>query len=481
MIPGSMEDAVPKHLSANLAMNYGLWVCALLFAGVRVIGVSNLYFHLYDEGADYYGAVLATDGLVPYRDFFYAPPPGMLAVSVCAIRAGLGLAELRILYAVFGILLPVAGAFLTTQFVSGRRSPAPPLAALVIALSELYQNHTRHVVPDAPALTLMLFSAGCFFRRSYWSPSCSAALLAAALFFKLQAALIMPWLVVSSIVYFGWRDGSRRLFRFLITFALVGGGAFSALAVSIPRSMDCLIGFQAHRPRLSLIERSKIARAELLSLELGIGMITGVLQLVRRDAAGRCLGLAVLIVATGITFGANSLYNYYYIYLLPFAAVSTAIMLTLIANSDLYRSPRNAILAASGLLIVLHAPTVVARMSETARHQAFVGRYKELLASLSGDCIMTTDPAVLILSGKRPVPDYFAADPGAAAVAGQFDRWIARTIDRADAVLVNDRLVHYIGRDGVAAIRKSGKTICFGSPANRTRWRDLTEALEAQE
>lgn|GEM_PF-3268955 len=491
MKPELEEDVPPEHSDTDCVLNYALWACALLFAGVRLIGISNLYFHLYDEGAYYYGAVMAADGLVPYGDFFYAQPPGLLAASVCVIRAGFGLAELRILHGVFGILLPVGGAFLTAQFVSERRSPAPPLAALFIAVSELYQYHSRHVLPDAPAVTLMLFSAGCFFRRSYWSPSYSAALLAAALLFKLQAALIVPWLVVSSIVFFGWRSGSRRLFRFLITLALLGGVAFAVLAVSIPQSLDCLIGFQARRPRLPLIERSRVARAGLLSLDLGLGLVTSALHLVRRDAAGRCIGLATLIVAVGITFGANSLYAYYYFYLLPFAAVSTAVMLTLIARSGLFLSPRSAIVSASGLLIVLHGPTIVARMSETSRHQSIVSRYKKFLADLPGDWILTTDPAIFILSGKRPVPDYFASDPGAAALAGQFDLWIARTIDRADVVLINDRLLYYIGRDGVDVIRKSRKTIRFGSTEaddttgpvlsadNRTRWRDLTEPIEA--
>jgi len=130
-------------------------------------------------------------------------------------------------------------------------------------------------------------------------------------------------------------------------------------------------------------------------------------------------------------------------------------------------------------------------MSETSRHQSIVSRYKKFLADLPGDWILTTDPAIFILSGKRPVPDYFASDPGAAALAGQFDLWIARTIDRADVVLINDRLLYYIGRDGVDVIRKSRKTIRFGSTEaddttgpvlsadNRTRWRDLTEPIEA--
>jgi hypothetical protein len=484
-------DVPPEYSDTDRVLTYALWACALFIAGVRLFGISNLYFHQYDEGAYYYGAVMAADGLVPYADFFYAQPPGLLAASVCVIRAGFGLAELRILHGAFGILLPLGGAFLTAQFVSERRSPAPPLAALLIALSELYQYHSRDVLPDTPALTLMLFSAGCFFRRGYWSPSHSAALLAAALLFKLQAAVIVPWLVVASIVFFGWQDGSRRLFRFLITLAVLAGVAFAILAVSIPQSLDCLIGFQARRPRLPLVERSRLARKELLSLDLGLGLVTSALHLVRRDAAGRCIGLATLIVAVGITFGANSLYAYYYFYLVPFAAVSTAVMLTLIAGSSLVPSPRSAIAAASGLLIALHGPTVLARMSEPIRNQSWVSRYKELLADLPGDRVLTTDPGVFILSGKRPVPDYFAADPGAALLSGQFDSWIARTIDRADVVLITERLLFYIRRDGVDAIRKSGKPLRFGSTEiddaggavlsadNRTRWRELTELIEA--
>jgi len=489
--PEREEDVPPEHPDTDSVLTYALWACALLFAGVRLIGISNLYFHKYDEGAYYYGAVMAAGGLVPYRDFFYAQPPGLLAASVCVIRAGFGLAELRILHGIFGILLPVGGAFLTAQFVSERRSPAPPLAALLIALSELYQYHSRDVLPDVPAVTLMLFAAGCFFRRGYWSPTYSAALLAAALLFKLQAAVIVPWLVVSSIVFFGWRDGSRRLFRFLITLALLGGVAFAVLAVSIPESLDCLIGFQARRARLPLVERSRLARAALLSLDLGLGLVASAFHLVRRDPAGRCIGLATPIVALGITFGANSLYAYYYFYLVPFAAVSTAVMLTLIARSGLVRSPRSAMVAVSGLLIVIHGPTVVARASETFRLQSWVSRYKELLADLPGDRILTTDPAIFILSGKRPVPDYFASDPGAPAIAGQFDLWIARTIDRADVVLLTDRFLYYIGRDGVDVIRKSRKPLRFGSTEiddaggavvsgdNRARWRELTEPIEA--
>jgi hypothetical protein len=488
---GLEGDTPPERSDTDSALTYALWACALLFAGVRIIGISNLYFHLYDEGAYYYGAVLAAGGQVPYADFFYAQPPGLLAASVCVIRAGFGLAELRILHGLVGILLPVGGAFLTAQFVPDRRSPAPPLAALLIALSELFQYHSRHVLPDTPVVTLMLFSAGCFFRRGYWSPCYSAALLAAALFFKLQAAVVVPWLIVSSIVFFGWRDGSRRLIRFLITLALLAGVAFAVLAVSIPQSLDCLIGFQARRPRLPLVERSRLARKELLSLDLGLGLLTSALHLVRRDRAGRCIGLATLIVAAGITLGANSLYTYYYFYLVPFAAVSTAVMLILIARSGLVVSPRTAVVAASGLLIALHAPTVVARASEARRLRSWVSQYKQLLADLPGDRILTTDPGVFILSGKQPVPDYFASDPGAALLAGQFDPWIARTIDRADVVLITDRLLFYIGRDGVDAIRKSRKPLRFGSTEiddsggailsgdNRTRWRELAESTEA--
>jgi hypothetical protein len=488
---GPEGNAPSENFDSDRVLTYALWACALFFAGVRLIGMSNLYFHHYDEGADYYGAMMAAKGLVPYADFFYAPPPGLLAASVCVIRAGFGLAELRMLNGLLGILLPVGGAFLTAQFVSTRWSPAPPLAALLIALSEQFQYHSRDVLPDTPAVTLMLFAAGWFFRRGYWSPSYSAALFAAALLFKLQAAVIMPWLAVSSIVFFGWQDGSRRLFRFLITLALLAGIAFAILAVSIPQSVDCLIGFQARRPRLPLVERSRLARKELMSLDLGLGLLTGALHLVRRDRASRCIGLSTLIVAAGITLGANSLYLYYYFYVVPFAAISTAVMLTLIARSGLALSPRTAIVAASGILIALHTPTVVGRASEARRLRSWVSRYEELLADLPGDRVLTTDPAIFILSGKQPVPDYFGADPGAALLSGQFDRWIARTIDRADVVLITDRLLFYIGRDGVDAIRKSGKTIRFGSTEIddaggversgdiRTRWRELAEPIKA--
>ncbi len=457
-----------------------LWAAALLFAAIRLVGISNTYLHVYDEGSDYYGAMLASTGLVPYADYFYAHPPGLLVATAVAVRSGLGLGDLRIIHCLLGILLPIGAAFLTAQFVSDRWSLAPPLTALLVAISELYQNHSRHVLPDVPAVTLMLFAAGFFFRPSYWSPCQSAVLLAVALLFKLQAAVILPWLGLSAIVFFGWRDGSYRLLRFALTLAFIGGAVFAALSLTIPRFFDCVVAFQARRPRLPLIERSKLAREALLSLELGLGLVMAALQLVLRDPKWRCLGLSTLVVAAGITFGANSLYDYYYFYLLPFAAASTAVMLTLIAGSGLFPFPRGTIAVASGMFIVLLGPTILARVSETTRHQKMVNSYKEWLADLPGDQLLTTDPAILILGRKRAVPDYFAADPGAAALTGQFDTWIARTVDRADVVVVNDRMLYYIGPGGIKAIRASGKPIRFRSPDNQSRWRELIETVEVQ-
>ncbi len=55
---------------------YVLWAAALMFAAIRLIGVSNIYVHACDEGSYYCGAMLADKGLVPHADFFCALPLG---------------------------------------------------------------------------------------------------------------------------------------------------------------------------------------------------------------------------------------------------------------------------------------------------------------------------------------------------------------------------------------------------------------------
>ena len=207
----------------------------------------------YDDGVNFAAAALLTQGVLPYRDFFYAHPPGgPLALSPFALLAhaidpgrAFTVASLTI------VAIAALSTFLVGRLCWKAWGPAAGLAA-----AGAYAVHPEVVVAERTTFMEPVLNLACIAMATVWlgggdaAPSRRRALAAgvlagAAVTLKLWA---IPWLLAALVA--APRDGRRpAITRFL------AGAAAAAAAVTLPfalpdvgRFLDGTMFFHLWRP-----------------------------------------------------------------------------------------------------------------------------------------------------------------------------------------------------------------------------------------
>ncbi|MCP3100207.1 hypothetical protein LZ198_15145 [Myxococcus sp. K15C18031901] len=317
------------------------WWPLLLIAvaawGLRVAGFLHRHGALgppvdYDEGVYFSAAALLSHGLLPYRDYFFAHPPGiaLLWAPLAALARGVDVATA---FAVVRWCVPVLGAL--SAALSGRIAQerwgtrAGVVAALAYALYPEALNAERGIFLE-PWLNLVCLSfAWVWLRPSEGIAArrrdiAAGALLATACALKLTAGV---W-VVAAVVACGVVGAWRRVARTVGTAGVVGlviVGPFLALAPG--PVVDGLLRFQLLRPpdgELSASRRMVSMLAEGHAGVAALGLLGLVVALVRwrRDEAlaERLFGAAwLLTVATFLS--ARSYWVHYNASLAPTTAL----------------------------------------------------------------------------------------------------------------------------------------------------------------
>ncbi len=204
----------------------------------------------YDEGVYFASSSLLLRGALPYRDFAFAHPPGLLyclwpAAWVGLIRdPALGFASARWLFAFIG----VANVLLVGRLAMRAAGPACAIAAAVI-----YATHPAAVSVERGPLLEPVLNLCCLClawvwlaeaSRKRWQALAAGALCGLAISVKLLGAL---WLLACALSTS--QKMRREWLAFLAAAAISFAAVVSPLALAAPAEFfGQAISFQLHRP-----------------------------------------------------------------------------------------------------------------------------------------------------------------------------------------------------------------------------------------
>jgi hypothetical protein len=287
-------------------------------------GLGGLYF--YDDGVYYAGAAALLHGQLPYADFTYLHPPGMLLALTPFAGLGaltsdpVGLAAARVAFWVLG----AANAVLAARIAAREGTVAAAVAGLAYAVwyPAIYTEGTTLLEPlGNTALLLALLLLG----RSDREPSSGAQLLAGAVLGL--AACVKVWMVAPLAVLVGWQllgAGWRAAAR------VSAGAVVAALAVllpfagSAPAMLRMVVLDQLGRPRyVSLLDRltsiaglrpvsGQVDPATATALLAVVGVVAlAAVSLAATGPARTRLYVALLLVNLAVLLAGQPFYHHY--------------------------------------------------------------------------------------------------------------------------------------------------------------------------
>lgn len=405
---------VPRWAGALLALIAGAvaFLVRLLpvLRGGGLTGVGN-----YDDGVYYVAGTALTHGLLPYRDFVFLHPPGMvLATAPFGLLADLagdptGLAAARLTWMLLGAL----NCVLVARIIWPLGALPAALGALFYAFSAaaIYTEWTTLLV--APAQTCVLVAILLLTRipdeghRATVVTLVAGALLGASMTFKIWgvAALVAAviWLLVS-------RHGRRALL-------LLGGAAAGTTVICLPffvaapgRMWLMVVQAQLGRPsagiplstRLAGIAGLGLEQPRITSFSLTLVLIL-VLMLVLLVAAAWVpearLPLALTVVLTAVLLTGPSWFLHY-----PgFVTGPLAVSLAFGASRLISWAARSRAWLGIAVAVVLAVPIVVqaVRQRDMDLGTAFPGRQFAARAADTNGCVTADD--LTILAGMNVV------------------------------------------------------------------------------
>jgi hypothetical protein len=192
-----------RQKSFEIILHVAAWSAVVFFLLARFPGITNTHFHVYDEGLYFYSAHLTVEGKMPYQDFFYAQPPGLLALSSTLLYLGLDLGWQRVIYAMAAFALPLLIYCLAKRIYPSGAVQAAWLGSLLAVSDPLFFNHSRTVTTDVPASLLTLSSIVAFLGTKRYSWLLSAILMVAAALFKLPSLAAAPGILLMGLIING--------------------------------------------------------------------------------------------------------------------------------------------------------------------------------------------------------------------------------------------------------------------------------------
>ncbi len=369
-----------------------------------------------DEGTYLYAAKLIGAGEVPYRDFYLAHPPLMMYFFALPMAlSGDEVMVARYVNIVF-VLASMAPLYLITRRQVGSTGALLSVALYVVGM--LFLANTARTVRLEPFMNVFIITALALY---FWRPDerrvrlAVGALFAAAIMVKLVAALPLALLVLGDLVL--WRRPGRQFFR---SWTIAAAGFLPVLAVvavalgGVDAFLDDVVIAHLNRPGIPLDLRiENFVSACVRFPAIPFALAAGVVYLVRgADARLRILSLLLLGQAVLLLFAFKSSINYYYIQLLPQAAVITAVVVTLAGRRILGGLWKPA-LAAGSVIGAAAAVLVYAYVYDETKveHTTAAATVIEELKRQGGDgYIYATFPGFSLASDRQLYPWRYMID-----------------------------------------------------------------------
>jgi alpha-1,2-mannosyltransferase len=452
----------------------------------------------YDDGVYMGAATLFGHGIVPYRDFVFLHPPGVVLLLTPFVLIGrcVGTAVANEAARLFVVLVAMAGVVLFARVVRMRPTLAMAAGLVVFTLhpDTLTANQTIYLEPLLIAACLVgtaLVFDGEGFATQRWRWWVGGGAFGLACGIKLWGLCPILALVVVAVIS-GYRTHAARL-------ALAGAGTFALLCapflVMAPTAFvhDVLVVQASRNDPGSASITSRIGNllylpSSLTSRPRPNALAPQVLTTPQRAIVGVTVGLAIIIVvwsvlrtrrqplsalewyslaSVGLVTGAFMLSGDYYSHYGAFAAVffglaASAAVARLMSVRETKTSlsnsrPTGMVLVVAGVVaavVVLVGYGVHTLRTRTARWTLSSYSLAQIAVAIPpGRCVVTDDVSVLLLSGRFSVDDpgcprvvdSFAADLALTdGHVGQFEAsgavqraWLA-WLERADVVVSDE-------------------------------------------
>lgn len=360
----------------------------------------------YDDGVYFSASALFLRGVLPYRDFVFVHPPGLLyflGLTSWLHDPAAGFAAARILMTLVG------AANIVLVGVIVRRS-AGPVAALVAAM--LYATYPELVSVERSAYLEPVLNLFCLTSAWLWLRDEVSQRRAALAGFAAGAACAVKllggiWVVAAALA---WPRG--RFLRTVPLFVLMGCVAgllfLGPLAFpALPQFIQQTLTFQVSRPAdgtTAAIERIPLMAGGthvVVTILAAVGLFAFVFDLLRgRGVRDQRFFVAATLLTVVAFLASSSYWSQYNAYL-----AASECLLAGLGVAAIVRDRRTAVqLAALLIVFAFNLPAIRASLASSRTHSTDLLDVRRSLASIAPDArVFAFDPSWTLAAGRLPL------------------------------------------------------------------------------
>ena len=427
----------------------------------------------YDEGVYQASAIRVAEGDEPYRDFFFAHPPGVVWLGAACVGLGLNIYDIRLVYWSLGILfLALLARFVVAVQRSAEASttlsvPVACLSVLFCTASPLLQSETTQILTHLPVLILTLLGFSDLVRPHGPRPLRAGLWLAAASVFRVQAAYTAPAWAVFLLLSLGWKSGLRASVWLAIG-AGVGALLFhGAMVLTHENYWDCIINFHIKRPVSGFSLRAATLLHVLQEPQGALGLIGASCLVLSGQPAVRGLAGFCLVSFALTLFGSRFVQESYFVQVWPYLLMCGPLLLAQIPlRGTVVRNLLAGALCVVIIQLTVLVPTFAYRLFRLGPLEAdFIAR----LQATEGNIVLTTHVKVAHYTNKKPVSDYNNPDCCEQDMTTRC-AWFIAMAQRADIIVVNEELLKWSCPELYPQLLAMGKPIVFATETDRVEF-----------
>jgi hypothetical protein len=486
----TFTDEVNPHVPVRRHHDWPI-VSIAVMAGVMILislaalaNAPRASLNFYDEGVYYYQAVLMSEGLQPYQDYFVPQPPGILLMGLISHRCGMDLVGVRLMTWLLGMIVLYQTFWIARLIACRCRSENSTFVGMTAAALMMLSNRFVYVLTqaatDMPALCLVLLSMQILLKRECQRLLLPGLILGCATVFRLQAMSLLPGFCLLIMMHHGWRRGRRPVIWFSIgamaSFSFIHG----AMMIMIPKYLDCAFLFQIQRTRVGVSQKVLFFLQFLGEPHVGLSFLIAAIMSTCRVIPARAIAVLAIVILLLTTFSGNVLYLIYYVPALPFLMTAAALGIDAIVKAFAG--------GAQGFLIAVVAAalgTGFSIKSEFSEQRRLHPMHRDLIETIrmaNGQLVLTDDGRVAVLANKHLVADYYSTDPNALFELSpdRFREWLKGIIPRAEIIVVTPKLLSWLTPVEAKLILESGQIVIYESTPIERQFLNIAGASMAK-